>query len=360
MPSGMTKGEERALRDMGRRALESAAKAGADLVPPGLSRTFAKVVKINADGTLDVDMGSSSVPMPITGIAKTTACATVRTGDVVVLDTYAHVSVATGVIDGGQGLIPDGYITLAMAASDLLRECSLKSRSSISNLINYPGVFTWSPSSSNKPVADSYGVLMCFGNFGGTNSQWYMQVAMPTSGNDMYFRRSVNSNASSWTAWVKLSGDYPPKNHAWSGTASQNPYGIGNSGKYGHVALSDSTSSGNGVNNGFAATPAAVKAVKDSLTTTQNKVSNISKIYRGSKVLQVKNDSSGVLFTAAQLKSQFGGFSPADGHVFLATNGDGNVESAHIQNTTYKGGNVYALFDRVLSNNVRVNWVLIK
>lgn len=52
---------------------------------------------------------------------------------------------------------------------------------------------------------------------------------------------------------------YAPKAHASSATT----YGAGSSSNYGHVKLSDSTSSTSGVSGGIAATPAAVKAAYD-------------------------------------------------------------------------------------------------
>jgi len=50
-----------------------------------------------------------------------------------------------------------------------------------------------------------------------------------------------------------------PTNHASSATT----YGVGNSSNYGHLKLSDSTSSTDGTSNGTAATPSAVKAAYD-------------------------------------------------------------------------------------------------
>lgn len=53
--------------------------------------------------------------------------------------------------------------------------------------------------------------------------------------------------------------DYPPVNHAATATT----YGVGNNSNYGHVKLSDSTSSTSSTTDGIAATPAAVKAAYD-------------------------------------------------------------------------------------------------
>lgn len=63
-------------------------------------------------------------------------------------------------------------------------------------------------------------------------------------------------------ALTGLTNSKAPNNHASTDTT----YGTGSDSKYGHVKLSDSTSSTSGVSGGIAATPAAVKAVKDSLT----------------------------------------------------------------------------------------------
>ena len=56
-------------------------------------------------------------------------------------------------------------------------------------------------------------------------------------------------------------GGRAPTSHASTATT----YGKGSSSNYGHVKLSDSTTSTSGVNDGVAATPAAIKALKDSI-----------------------------------------------------------------------------------------------
>lgn len=53
-----------------------------------------------------------------------------------------------------------------------------------------------------------------------------------------------------------------PTSHASADTG----YGVGNGSNYGHVKLSDSTTSTSGAGSGIAATPAAVKAVRDSVS----------------------------------------------------------------------------------------------
>lgn len=90
--------EERAVRDIGRRALEKAATAGSDKQAKGVSRMFATVTRVGGDGTLDVDSGSAAHPQQMLGLRMTSSCYGVQVGNRVVVDTYAHVSVVTGIL----------------------------------------------------------------------------------------------------------------------------------------------------------------------------------------------------------------------------------------------------------------------
>ena len=95
----LTRQEERALRDTGRRALEQAARAGAAKAGGStLQRTFATVTGIGEDGTLNIDIGSTAHPQPMLGIRMLTGCRGVKVGDRVVVDTLAHVSIVVGVL----------------------------------------------------------------------------------------------------------------------------------------------------------------------------------------------------------------------------------------------------------------------
>ncbi len=79
-----------------------------------------------------------------------------------------------------------------------------------------------------------------------------------------------NSTKVATTAFVKALGDgKAPKSHASTGTS----YGIGTGSNYGHVKLSDSTSSTSAAASGIAATPKAVKAAYD-LANTANTTAN--------------------------------------------------------------------------------------
>ena len=73
----------------------------------GMSRSFATVSKVNSDGTVEVDFGDSSHAMNAGSIRTTVDCAGVRVGDVVVVDTFSHVPLVTGIVSTGKnGVLP--------------------------------------------------------------------------------------------------------------------------------------------------------------------------------------------------------------------------------------------------------------
>lgn len=94
----MDRAQEMALRALGRAAAGSAARAGADSQSPSLVRRLATVTRANGDGTLDVDLGTAAVPLPMAGLRMTTACAGAKAGDRVVVDTQGRTSLVTGVL----------------------------------------------------------------------------------------------------------------------------------------------------------------------------------------------------------------------------------------------------------------------
>ena len=101
----LARDEETRVRNLGRLALEKAAKAGASKAGSnGISRTFATVSRVNDDGTIDVSMGDYTDVNGVTsecilrGLRMTVACASAQVGDRVIVDTYAHVSVVTGIL----------------------------------------------------------------------------------------------------------------------------------------------------------------------------------------------------------------------------------------------------------------------
>lgn len=102
----LARDEETRVRNLGRLALERAAKAGASMAANsgGISRTFATVSRVNGDGTIDVSMGDYTDVNGVTsecilrGLRMTVACSSAQVGDRVIVDTYAHVSVVTGIL----------------------------------------------------------------------------------------------------------------------------------------------------------------------------------------------------------------------------------------------------------------------
>lgn len=97
--SEVSRGEMREMRDTGRRAMEKVADVARQAAAQsGISRTFARVSKVNGDGTLQLELGSEAHPMPLYAVRSTTACAAAQPGDTVVVDTYAHVPLATGIV----------------------------------------------------------------------------------------------------------------------------------------------------------------------------------------------------------------------------------------------------------------------
>lgn len=70
----------------------------------------------------------------------------------------------------------------------------------------------------------------------------------------------------------KLLNDKAPTNHASSATT----YGVGNASNYGHLKLSDSTTSPSSTSSGIAATPRAVKTAYDKVVDVDNKADNIA------------------------------------------------------------------------------------
>lgn len=65
--------------------------------PPSFSRSR-MVVKAVKGALLDLDGGTTALPMRLSGVPMTTACSGVRAGDVVIVDIYMHQPLVIGVI----------------------------------------------------------------------------------------------------------------------------------------------------------------------------------------------------------------------------------------------------------------------
>jgi hypothetical protein len=125
----LARDEETRVRNLGRLALEKAAKAGASKAGSnGISRTFATVSRVNGDGTIDVSMGDYTDVNGVTsecilrGLRMTVACSSAQVGDRVIVDTYAHVSVVTGILANADNthyvkILWQGSISLSGTAS---------------------------------------------------------------------------------------------------------------------------------------------------------------------------------------------------------------------------------------------------
>ena len=84
--SEVSREEMREMRDTGRRAMEKVADVARQAAAQsGISRTFARVSKVNGDGTLQLELGSEAHPMPLYAVRSTTACAAAQPGDTVLL-----------------------------------------------------------------------------------------------------------------------------------------------------------------------------------------------------------------------------------------------------------------------------------
>lgn len=93
----LSRQQEAQMRRIGREALQkavSAANAGND----GMKRMIGRVTKVNSDYSVDVDFGSNSYPMPITGVRYTTACHGVQVGDRAIVDVVDHLAICSGIL----------------------------------------------------------------------------------------------------------------------------------------------------------------------------------------------------------------------------------------------------------------------
>lgn len=85
-----------------------------------------------------------------------------------------------------------------------------------------------------------------------------------------------------------------PTSHASTATT----YGAGTSSNYGHLKLSASTTSTLGTSGGTAATPSAVKAVKDAIPTTTSELTNDSGFITDAGVTSFNGDTGAITYTA--------------------------------------------------------------
>lgn len=62
-----------------------------------VKRRIGKVKSVSGS-TVAVDFGSTSTPMPVTGLCIVKSCSGIKAGDSVVVDTVDHVSLVTAIL----------------------------------------------------------------------------------------------------------------------------------------------------------------------------------------------------------------------------------------------------------------------
>lgn len=82
------------------------------------------------------------------------------------------------------------------------------------------------------------------------------------------------------------------------------------------------------------------------------------RIYTSTVVVIPSNDSSYRVWTMDQFAEKYGAY--AVGRTFVAfMNGDGNANGAHVDGCTVMSDGIYAVFDRVTSNAIRINCLVV-
>lgn len=185
--------ESNQMRSLGRdTARKVAAIAREAAMEVGMSRDFATVTKVNQDGTVEVNFGSPSHEMSVGAVRTTVDCASANVGDVVVVDTYAHVPLVTGIVSSGANS-PWNWISgkIDHSVSQSLRDPT----NAIADDLNTcgPGVFLYNIDTANRP--NDYG--MCV-SFVVQEGNWVFQLALPTAG-DPHWRRNINN--AGWEGW---------------------------------------------------------------------------------------------------------------------------------------------------------------
>ena len=83
------------------------------------------------------------------------------------------------------------------------------------------------------------------------------------------------------------------------------------------------------------------------------------RLFIGSKVLR-SSDSSCILFSREDFKKLFGRDFDRNTDAVFAMNGDGIKVPVHVDGCVYfeDTGSIYATFDRVWSNEIRINYMV--
>lgn len=204
--------------------------------------------------------------------------------------TVTTKAVDTTVTADSTNLITSGAVATSVSNAAFSKGY-LSANDDLDSLIT-PGIYSWS--SSAFPVhtpssTSTHGWVLVLARNNGTYINQFARQAASGLSNDIVHER--HTDGTGWTTWqaFALSGyssnpamdgigspgtssswargnhvhptdtSRAPTNHAFNGGT----YGLGTSGVYGHLKLSDSISSTSSTENGIAATPAAVKAAYD-------------------------------------------------------------------------------------------------
>lgn len=191
----LSRSDSNQMRTLGRGAAETVARIARDAARDvGVSRDFATVTKVGSDGTVEVNFGTSSAPMNVGAIRTTVDCASVNVGDVVVVDTYAHVPLVTGIVSTANNS-PWNWISEKIDATTPHRFSTDKCISDCNTCGT--GYFHYAADTANRP--NDWGLLL---SFAVQDGNWLFQVALPTSG-DPHWRRNINGGGwSSWWTWA--------------------------------------------------------------------------------------------------------------------------------------------------------------
>ena len=122
------------------------------------------------------------------------------------------------------------------------------------NVLNAGNYTSYAPPKNHASADPGYGL--------GTNAKYGHVMLSDSTSSNFY----VEAGYAATPAAVKAAYDKANHSHPYAPTAhasTDTTYGIGTSANYGHVKLSDSTSSTSGASSGIAASPAAVKAAYD-------------------------------------------------------------------------------------------------
>lgn len=83
------------------------------------------------------------------------------------------------------------------------------------------------------------------------------------------------------------------------------------------------------------------------------------RIFSGSVVNTNPNNNALRIIPASSMEGTFGGMFDASKDACMAMNADGSANDAHVTGCTWiDGDGLYAVFDRIVSKDIRVNWML--